>query len=435
MRIQTVRPTQRNSLETVFVHWRVTVKMAKRGRKAKKREWLLDSFVLGWLEGLGERTQENCVRGFDSWMPFIQMTPTEQIEKRLRDLQSTNPQERGFFEDKVLQYINTFDIDRLNASSVRTKVNRVMSFFRHNRVPLSFKRGEIERAIMKDRKGLVVKKWVLNNHEARQIYGLADVRDRALFLMLYQSGFSEVDVSDLNVEDIPELYTNFEGHVTITKQRQKTKVIQRTCISAECLHDLRLYLMERGNPTEGNLFQSQKGEKLVVRWINTAIKNLAVKAFKEKAKDFKTKNLRDAYGDALLRANLPQQLRDLMFGHKLLGARGNYQVSDETIKEAYSKAFEYLTVNHGTQSRKTVEELKAVVLGLTATVTEQQKHIEQHQETIDTIKRIMLFSAKKHRFLTIEAQEQCLKEITETRKPLKQIIKKYAIPENQEQTD
>lgn len=418
--------------------------MAKRGRKPKKREWLLDSYVLGWLEGLGERTQENCVRGFDSWMPFIKMTPTEQIEKRLRDLQSTNPQERAFFEDKVLQYINTFDIDKLNASSVKTKVNRVMSFFRHNRVPLSFKRGEIERQIMKDRKGLVITKWVLNNHEARKIYGLADVRDRALFLMLYQSGFSEVDVSNLNVEDIPELYTNFEGHVNITKQRQKTKKIQKTCISAECLHDLRLYLMERGNPTEGALFESESGgergqtvrKRLAVRWINSAMKNLCLKAFgTEKTKDFKTKNIRDAYGDALLRANLPQEIKDLLFGHKPQGARGNYQVSDETIKEAYEKAFEFLTVNHGTQSRKTVEELKAVVLGLSATVTEQQKHIEQHQETIDTIKRIMMFSVKKHRFLTIEAEEQCLKEITTTKKPLKQIIKKYAIPEDQEQTE
>ena len=43
----------------------------------------------------------------------------------------------------------------------------------------------------------------------------------------------------------------------------------------------------------------------------------------------------------------------------------------------------------------------------------------------------MMYSLEQHRFVTREAEEQALKEITETRKPIKQIIKKYAIPENQ----
>ena len=64
-------------------------------------------------------------------------------------------------------------------------------------------------------------------------------------------------------------------------------------------------------------------------------------------------------------------------------------------------------------------------------LAKQQQTIEQHQQTISKIERIMMYSLEQHRFVTREAEEQALKEITETRKPIKQIIKKYAIPENQ----
>jgi len=46
----------------------------------------------------------------------------------------------------------------------------------------------------------------------------------------------------------------------------------------------------------------------------------------------------------------------------------------------------------------------------------------------------MMFSLEKHRFINREALDQAIKEIQETQKPLKQILKKYAIPET-EQTE
>jgi hypothetical protein len=124
-------------------------------------------------------------------------------------------------------------------------------------------------------------------------------------------------------------------------------------------------LQERGNPQSGFLFVSQtkgKGEQLEVRSINEAMKTLAQKTFsQDKAKEFKTKALRSFYNSALLRAAVsPQELKDLMFGHGRKGARGHYDYDELTIKEAYAKVFEHVSIN-GLQVRA---DMKKVMDGL-----------------------------------------------------------------------
>ena len=75
------------------------------------------------------------------------------------------------------------------------------------------------------------------------------------------------------------------------------------------------------------------------------------------AKKFKTKALRGFYNSALLRANIqPQELKDVMMGHGRRNARKHYPYDEFTIKEAYQRAFEHLTIN-GVQSREDLAKL------------------------------------------------------------------------------
>ena len=91
------------------------------------------------------------------------------------------------------------------------------------------------------------------------------------------------------------------------------------------------------------------------------MKALADKTFgkeSEKAKEFKTKMLRSFYNSALLRAKIqPQEIKDLMMGHERGGARNNYSFDDETIRQAYISAFEFLSIN-GIQSRQDLQTIK-----------------------------------------------------------------------------
>jgi hypothetical protein len=103
------------------------------------QEWEKDPFAIEWLKKVGERTQKNYKERYPKWLAFIGMTPAEQFQKRVKDLQSTNPRVRGFFEDKVVEFKNALVAQNYKASTVQCTLTPVLSFFSAHRVPLRFK--------------------------------------------------------------------------------------------------------------------------------------------------------------------------------------------------------------------------------------------------------------------------------------------------------
>jgi site-specific recombinase XerD len=351
-----------------------------------KAEWKKDPYAEEWLNKVAKRTAQNYSERLPRWLAFIEMSPTEQFKKRIADLQSSNPKERGFFEDKVVEFKNALVTQGLKPNSVMSYLIPVLSFFSAHRVKLNFKRGELKVEHRAEDK--VVKEWIPDNQQMKQIYQHGDARDRALLLVLYQSGFSETDVSALNVEDLPKI-TETEGHYPITMHREKTGVLQRTCISEEAVHDIKAMLEEREakgqlEPDKDGktpLFISQKGERLTTRFINDAIKMMVEKTYgKEDAAKFKTKSLRDAYNDALLRANLTQEIKDTLFGHKRKGAKEKYAISQQTIIDSYNRAFQYMTVNHGTQARKDIEVMRSEMIKMSQLVVKMSEETVKLRE-------------------------------------------------------
>ena len=208
------------------------------------------------------------------------------------------------------------------------------------------------------KKNSAANEWMPSKEQIRQIYQQGDARGRALLLVLYQGGFPETDVSSLNIEQLPSIQTH-EGHYPITLHREKTDLIQKTCISEEAVHDIKSMLRERGNPTSGSLFISQKGTRLDSRFINEIIKSMVTKTYGEdESKKFKTKSLRDAYNDAVQKASLTKEVKDTLLGQKRVTVKEKQAISQVIITESYDKAFKYLTVNHGTQARKDIERLE-----------------------------------------------------------------------------
>jgi integrase len=329
-------------------------------KKRIEKPYEQDQFFKRWLVGLSDRTKENYTQNIQEWIVFIGMTPTEQIQKRMRDLTTQNITERTFFEDRFRAYKEYLENrGNLKNSAVRTLLIPVASFFSRNSLPLSLKRGDWEST----QKQHVVQRSKTTKEDVKSMYSHGNLRDRGLLLVLAQSGFSEVDVSSFRIERLKGLYSAPETeHYVVEKPREKTGEMQATCFSYEAMHDIRAMLQERGNPKEGYLFVSTtkgKDDKLEVRSINTAMKNLAEKAFGEKkAKEFKTKSLRSFYNSALLRANVqPQELKDLMMGHQRRGARKKYDYDEITIREAYQRVFEHLSIN-GLQTRTDIAKLK-----------------------------------------------------------------------------
>ena len=72
------------------------------------------------------------------------MSPTDQIQKRFKDLRSDNPKTRRFFEDKLVEFKSTSVVQGYMSKSVATHYTLTLSFFSADRVQLRFKRGELK---------------------------------------------------------------------------------------------------------------------------------------------------------------------------------------------------------------------------------------------------------------------------------------------------
>ena len=88
----------------------------------------------------------------------------------------------------------------------------------------------------------------------------------------------------------------------------------------------------------------------------------------------------------MLRAGVsPQELKDLMFGHGRKGARGHYDYDELTIKEAYAKVFEHLSIN-GLQVRTDLKKVMDGLKGLNDVQTVFQRQLEAKDKELEEVK-------------------------------------------------
>jgi site-specific recombinase XerD len=356
--------------------------------------WLNDKYIKEWLQKIhSERTKQNYKREFPLYLEFVQQntkykTPSQIIESRIEHLTSRDLRVKRFWEDIGIQYMHSLEGKGYRKNTIVTYLRTMLSFFSQNHVKLTYARKELIGAVEPSPKDKVIKEWIPSNEDVRLLYRVAqNSRDRAILLMMYQSGLSPVDVC-LNIEQLD--FYDKDGNWKIPlnedyylmKLREKTNVLQQTCISREALEEIRITLQQRGFPKKGSLFVTVHNKPITPRDINDILKGIVERAYgKERVKKWKTKNLRDSYMNGLVMAKIQQDVKDAMCGHQRSGAKKEYDFTEQTIKSLYSEAFRFLTINgFGSTSRK-VEELenkmrqdKETLVNL---ITEQQNRIEQ----------------------------------------------------------
>jgi len=368
----------------------------------QKADWLTDEYVKNWFENIkAPRTIRNYTREFPFFLEFVKKTPTEIIESRIEHLTSKDMSKRRYWELAVIKFtrhLETLTNDegkrRLGVWGIHGYQRAIQSFFSHNGLKLAFARKELD--VEPAEREKIQKEFIPSNEHIRVLYrGCNTARDRAILLTLYQSGFSESDVSNMKIEDFP--FYDKDGNWQLepfkdlyhARLREKTNILQQTCISREAIEDIRIMLQNRGYPRKGYLFISHKKEQFTPRFINDMLKGLVKNTFPDKATLWKTKHLRDAFMNGLLQAKIPGELKDSMVGHKRSGAKSFYGLTEETIKQTYDSAFKFLTVNGvGSTSRKLEQVEKDFTLKygeLGENIAELRHIIKEQNQLIRTI--------------------------------------------------
>src|SRR3990170_1609674 len=102
-------------------------------KKILDKPYEQDEYFKKWLVGLSPRTKENYTSEYHEWHIFVDMTPTEQIKKRMHDLTTEDLTQRLFFENKFREFKEYLDKrGDLKPSSVKTLLRTVASYFSRN---------------------------------------------------------------------------------------------------------------------------------------------------------------------------------------------------------------------------------------------------------------------------------------------------------------
>jgi hypothetical protein len=119
--------------------------MNKKSRIEQSKAYQDDKYIKAWLVGLSERTRLNYLEGFADWYAFIGMTPTQMIEKRLKDTSSDSMADRMYFEQKFRAYkAHLENRGTLSPIAIKSQLIPVASFFGRNGLKLNLKRGDWE---------------------------------------------------------------------------------------------------------------------------------------------------------------------------------------------------------------------------------------------------------------------------------------------------
>jgi integrase len=328
-------------------------------------DWKEDQSVKDWLQGLEEKTKTNYLTYFPRFLRFVNMTPDEIIQSRLKDLSSTDPKTKFHWEQQVLGYQDFLKKEGKKGYTLHDYIKSVQSFFARNRMELKFRKGEISSGKPSRHE------WIPTNAQVRMIYQVCSLRDKIGLLLAYQCGLNPIDIEGLNIEDLPIF--DEKGVIDITEHkyfelyRSKTNMITQTCLSNELLHDLDLYLRSRGNPRKGILLVSHKGDRLTGKDLNTTLKQSAkISLGEELGKKFKITKLRKSYQDALDNTpTISKNYSELMMGHSL-GVGMHYSKPTEMeIKTAYDQLFPRLSINGHVQNRLDLKDIKEEMQNVT----------------------------------------------------------------------
>jgi integrase len=337
------------------------------------------------VESIREVTRQTYYRVLPGYFLFLNENPDQVIENRRKDIGSKNYEEAENYERKTMAYANALLAKNHSGRGVQGVIGRVQGFFANNS-----RRYSLDMRRLKLPKARKVQKYSPSNEELRHLYTIADCsRDRLIVALMYQNGLSPIDVSLLNVGDLPaEEWAYYE------KSRSKTGEIFRSVVTPDIAYELKTYLKIRGNPSKGTpLFVGRQGP-LDNQAISGMISELIEKAGLGGNNGFKPTSLRDALEDALVEANVNHKIKEALMGHvsDIEHEYGGQNKLIINVVEAMKKAYPLLTLNGLTRistdqqvSREELEAVKTENADLKARISRTEQKLAELEKAVHEI--------------------------------------------------
>jgi len=390
--------------------------------------------VKRWLTGKAAHTKQGYLTSLRTYVSFRGMNPQELIDEVEAD-RTKSKRQQGMVEVKVKEFFEwlTQEKDKqqggwevtptgakgLGERSAVTMLGAVRSFYRDNGFPLAFR---MPRATVKK----VNRKMVLRSEQVKQLVEHAtSLRDRAIILMLFQSGMDVSTLCGLDFGDIAAELARYdktgESPLAVRVVRKKQHIAYTTFLGRDGIDALQSYLSWRQKRLtalkhDEPLFIKErvltKRQRITPRLIQKMLRELAVVTGlvspEEMARaDFnpcRPHALRAAFSSVMKLEGVNNEVVEYWMGHTVPYEAAYLIPEEDELRGLYRRQEEVVSIYPSVDSiRQIRDEMDGKVLDMNELLLGQKKEIDGLKQelrgkgsVIDMISREIAEEQEKH---------------------------------------
>ena len=249
-----------------------------------------------WINQVSESTSTRRrylidIAQFESWAMENYGLSVRDLPSKWREAKYSGEVEKEKFLDKLSDILKDYFAyvkGKYTPLSVKRAMSVIMSFLHAFDIPVKPLRVRYPYVVYHNRD--------ITKEEIKQILENSDVRNRAIFFMLYESGMRPITLVNLKWKHIKSDFGNVPMKIELTSDILKCRVTQRfTFIGSEGFKALKTYLATR-LPLKDNelVFVPEKGgaKKLTAQALSQAFNKLVLKLKLSEPQGKKPKDLR-----------------------------------------------------------------------------------------------------------------------------------------------
>jgi len=347
-----------------------------------------------WLSQVTEsentkRRYRQDILEFERWVFENYGLDVKVLPQKWREAKYNGEASRERFLDELNDVLRDYFAllkGRLTPLSVKRRMSTIMSFLHAFDIPAKPLRIRYPYIVYHNRD--------ITKDELRLILDNSDVRDRAIWLILYESGMRPETLANLKWKHIKNDFGNVPMRIDLTPDILKCRVSQRwTFIGEDGVKALKTYLAHRLPLKDDDyVFVTEKpaNQKLTAQAMsqrfNVYVKKLKlVEAQGKKPKPLRLYCLRKAFRKFMASA-IDSAYVEFWMGHTSTAT--HYLSTDpEYHRQLYKKGYESLRLYQPTHVERLIEEQRAEIEKLRSQLNQMQKRYEEALTIIETLKK------------------------------------------------
>ncbi|MDQ1280189.1 MAG: hypothetical protein QG670_1452 [Thermoproteota archaeon] len=381
-----------------------------------------------WLSSITrESTKRSYKAAFRRYAAFTKQTASQLIDEAIEDSKLDEREKKDIVRTRLLAFYDALQKNGLSSFYCNTSVQSIRSFYQTFNIAVSLKgRSKIPKVKAKNKR-LMITPEILR----KLIDNTKSLRDRAILLILFQSGMDIATLCSLRFCDVNQGLSEDQSPMKIIVQRPKTGTDYYIFIGRDSIEALKNYVndlkardfqLNDKSPlffVEGS--QSKKSKPLTPNLLQNSFRDIAIRT--GFLKDIKDRNslsphsFRESFSSILLNNNVPDSIVDFLLRHEI-GTMGEaYKKTNfEDGKRMYAQIEPKISLNGSSNNHGKIEAIEETIIQI-------QKENVIHQTALEVITNRTVELEKDNKRLREELQQKTNKE--ESIKIFDEIMKDY----------